>query len=228
MKGGRKAFILVGVLGVLLQACATPPKPDYSKFFEHHPRSILVVPSFNQTTGVEAPVVFNTTVSRPFAERGYYVFPVFLTRDILRDLGLTDEGLIAEMTSQRFRETFGADAVLFTTILDWSTKYLLLKSTVTVKVNYRLVDTRSGDVIWERTRIAQHQSGGGGSGNPLADLIVMAIDAAITAAVVDYRPLARQANLQAVNPKGYGIPAGPYHPEYKKDYPSYQEGQEVE
>ena len=208
--------LIAGAFLLSVGACATSPKPDYSKFFEHHSRSVLIVPAINKTTAVEAPTVFNTTVTRPFAERGYYVYPVFLTRDILNDLGLSDEGLIAQAQPQRFREIFGADAVLFVTVNTWTTTYVVLASSVTVEANYKLVDTDTGEVIWERTeRVAEASRGG--------SLLEMVISAAITALTVDYRPLARRTNVLVVDKPGQGLPAGPYRSEYKQDYPYYRD-----
>ncbi len=214
--------LMAGVFLLSVGACATAPKPDYSRFFEHHPRSVLIVPPINKTTAVEAPIVFNTTVTRPFAERGYYVYPVFLTRDILNDLGLSDEGLIAQAQPQRFREIFGADAVLFVTVNAWTTTYVVLASSVTVEANYKLVDTDSGEVIWERTERVVETSGGGGGGG-LGGLIARAISAALTATLVDYRPLALKMNNLAVDKPGQGLPAGPYRSEYKQDYSNYRD-----
>ncbi len=213
-------LFFVGVVLLCFQGCVTQPRLDYSKFFEHHPRSILILPPFNKTTGVEAPVVFNTTISRPIAERGYYVFPVSLTQEILNDLGLTDEGSITSVAPQRFKEVFGTDAVLYVTITAWATTYVLISSSVTVTADYKLVDAASGEVIWETTHTAVESSGGGGGGG-LGGLIVMAVQAAITAAVTDYRPLASRANHEVVLLSGRGLPAGPYHPEYKQDYSKY-------
>lgn len=175
----------------------------------------MVVPVSNQTTAVDAPVVFDTTITRPLAERGYYVFPVFLTNDVLNDMGLSDEGVLAEIPPQRFKDIFGADAVLYVTIQDWVTTYVVINASVKVTVKYKLVDTSTGEVLWERTQTARQGSGGSG-------LIEMAINAAITAATVDYRPLATQANIMAVYQQGYGVPAGPYHPDYQKDNQNYQ------
>lgn len=167
------------------------------------PRSILVVPPLNQTTAVDAPLLFNTTVTRPLAERGYYVFPVALTTGVLQDLGLTDEGLIGRTPPSRFREVFGADAVLFVTIRAWVTTYLVLASSVSVEAHYRLVDTGSGAPLWERTeRVSQNSDVRRG-------WLETVVSAAVTAVAVDYRPLARQANERAFAPAA-GLPAGPY------------------
>lgn len=198
----------------LLQGCMTQPEYHYSKFFENHPRSILVIPPFNESTAVDAPILFNTTVSMPFGEKGYYVFPVFLTKDVLMDMGLSDEGVLKEAPIQRFKDVFGADAVLYITIKQWVTTYLAISSSVTVEANYKLVDTNTEDVLWERTELVVKQSGGSG-------LVGQAVSAALNAMLTDYRPLARQTNLQVLSKPSAGLPAGPYHQNYKKDYNTF-------
>lgn len=200
----------------LLAGCATAEKPrDYDAFIQKHPRSVLVVPPINKTTAVDAPAVFSTTITRPLAERGYYVFPVALTTDVLRDFGITDEGLVARTPPQRFREVFGCDSVLYVTINSWTTTYVVLSSQVTVNATYRLVDAASGATLWERTQ----QMAQGSRGN---NLIEMLVSAALTAMTVDYRPLAVQANNLVVYRSADGLPAGPYQAGFQKDYDQYR------
>ena len=202
-----------------LAGCAA--QKHYSAYFAHEPRSILVVPALNETTAVDAQPVYMTTVSRPLAERGFYVFPVYLTESLLRDLGLPEAGLVHQLPLERFREDFGADAVLFVTIKDWSNKYIVLQSSTVVTVSFVLKDTRTGTVLWESTQSAARNSGNGGGG-----LIGMLVAAAVTYAVnqmvdIDYRPLALQANTQAFVMPGLGLPAGPYHPDFGRDKDRY-------
>jgi hypothetical protein len=210
------SFILTACAVLSLSACVTQPKPDYSNFFDHQPHSILVVPPANMTTAVDAPAVFLTTLSAAFAERGYYVFPVFLVQDILNDLGATDEGAIAAIPPEKFKEVFGTDSILYVTITDWTTTYVVLSSNITVGAEYRLVDAGTGAVLWTGTQKVIQSSGGGGGGG-LAGLIVATVQAAVTATTVQYRPIAIQANNIAASRSGYGLPAGPYHPEFQKD-----------
>jgi hypothetical protein len=213
--------IVVACAALCLSGCVTPlPKPDYTNFFDHQPRSILVVPPANKTTAVDAPAVFLTTISAAFAERGYYVFPVLLVQDILNDLGATDEGAIAAIPPGKFKEVFGTDSILYVTITDWTTSYVVLASTITVGAEYRLVDASTGAVLWTDEAKVVHNSGGGGGG--LIGLAVMAVQAALTAATVQYRPIAIQANLMAATKSGHGLPAGPYHPEFQKDWEQFE------
>ena len=204
-----RALIIGCGLVSLLAGCASVGKHDLSAFYAHPPRSIIVVPVVNESPEVTAPVVFITTITVPLAERGYYVFPVYLTELLLRDLGLPEAGLVHQLPSERFFDLFGADAVLFVTIKDWSTKYLLLASSVVVDMEYLLKDTRTGTVLWESK---QHVARNSGGSNPIA----MAVSAALNALFTDYLPLARQANIQVFKPPA-GLPAGPYHPDHGKD-----------
>jgi hypothetical protein len=212
-----KATVILAVL--LVAGCAA--RRDYGPYYAHEPRSILVVPALNDTTAIDAQSVYMTTVSRPLAERGFYVFPVYLTDLLLRDLGLPEAGLVHQLPPERFREQFGADAVLFVTIKDWSTKYMVVQSSTVVTVSLVLKDTRTGTTLWESTQSAARNSGDGG-GNPIAMLIAAAVTYAINQMVeVDYRPLALTANSQAFAVPGAGLPAGPYHPDFGKDEARY-------
>lgn len=214
----KRIFLIIFVcLLSLLSGCAMQAeRNDMSAFYAHQPRSILVVPVLNDSPEISAPSVFISTVTKPLAERGYYVFPVYLTGLILRDFGLAEAGHIHQLAPQRLHELFGADAVLFVVIKDWSSKYILLQSTVVVEVDYELRDTKTGMVLWQsKQRVAKGSSGGGGG------LIGMAVSAAINAMFTDYLPLARQANNQAYLPPR-GLPAGPYHPDFNKDQDKFQ------
>lgn len=205
---------LVGLLGILT-ACA-PATRNYSVFYAHEPRSILVVPVVNDATEVTAPAVFSTTISVPLAERGYYVFPIYLTEALLRDLGLPEAGQVHQLPPARFYELFGADAVLFATIKDWSTKYVVVQSSSVVRIHYLLRDTRTGAVLWEHEQAVRQDSGQ--SSDPIATLISALVSFLLSEMTqADFRPLAVQANILAFTTPGSGLPAGARHPLHGSD-----------
>lgn len=211
--------LLLIALG-LVSGCAA--KKDYSTYFANEPRSILVVPAFNETTAVDAAPVYMTTVSRPLAERGFYVFPVLLTEMLLRDLGLSEAGLVHQLPLDRFREHFGADAVLFVTIQAWDNKYIVVQSSTEVTVSLVLKDTRTGATLWETTQTAVRNSGDGGGGGLIGMIVAAAVTYTLNQLVdVDYRPLATQANVIAFTTPANGLPAGPYHPDFGNDRSQY-------
>lgn len=207
-----KKNVLIFLLTILMTGCAT--RNNLDSFYAHRPKSIVVVPVLNESLEVTASSVFITTITKPLAEKGYYVFPVHLTDMVLKDFGLAEAGHIHQLPANRFYDLFGADAALFITIKDWSTKYLVLVSTVTVEMEYILKDTRTGEILWKHTQPYVHSSGAGG------EPISMMISAALTALLVDYLPLAKTANYQALQ-QPYGIPVGQYHPDYEHDRDQY-------
>lgn len=199
----------LAVLSVL-SGCVTPPDPvDFSAFHSANPRSILIVPSVNNTLDVDAPDYLLTTLPKPLAEKGYYVFPVNTTKFVLQQEGFYEGEQIHQQPPELLAQLFGADAVLFVTINRWDAQYAVLSTTVTVEFDYRMV-ARDGTEIWTATQAMSYTPDGGNSGNPLADLIAAAVSAAITRAAPNYLPLTRQANEQVFVRGHTAIPDGPY------------------
>lgn len=214
-------LLKIGILLALaasLASCATPPtSKDYASFRAHDPHSILVVPVLNNTTSLTAQDFFLSTISAPFAERGYYVFPAHMVKSILEKEGLSDAGLVHAASPVRLGQLFGCDTVLLIDINKWESKYVVLSTTTTVAFQYRLVSCRDGATIWEDKREMAYSPQAASGGNPLAALIADAIIAALEKAEPNYMPLATQANVMAAATVGQGLPSGPYRAEYGKD-----------
>ena len=202
--------ILLFLIASTLTGCAAVVQKDLSKFNAASPHSILVVPVVNESLDVDAPDYFLSTISLPVAEQGYYVFPVNMVKRILEDEGLSDAGLVHNAPTEKLAQLFGSDSVLYITIRRWDAQYIVLTTTVTVELDYSIKDGKTGEELWRDHRIVKYQPSNSSSGNPLADLIVMAINAAVTKAAPNYVPLAQQANATTFTYPGPGVPPGPY------------------
>lgn len=205
-----KRILPLMFLGTLLVGCVHTPPKDLSKFKAANPSSILVVPAVNESVEVTAPDYFLSTIAVPLAEKGYYVFPVNLVKRILEDEGLSDASLVHSAPTGKICNLLGSDSVLYVTIKEWNAQYLVLTTTVNVKLNYAIKDCKTGDILWEHEQKMVYTPQNNSTGNPFADLIVMAINAAVTKAAPNYVPLARQANALTFYTEGVGIPLGPY------------------
>lgn len=213
------ATVAAFIMSATLAGCATAPAPkNYSAFRTENPRSILVVPALNNTLNVPAPDFFLSTISRPFAERGYYVFPAHMVKRVMEDDGLADAGLVHGADAARMSRLFGCDSVLYVTIQQWDSKYVVISTQTTVRFDYALKSCKTGVVLWQDTQTMVYSPQANSSGNPLADLIAQAVVAAIEKGAPNYMPLTIQANAQAAALPGHGLPAGPYLPaQYLKD-----------
>jgi len=203
----------ISVAAASLVACATVPEtpPDFAALRAEAPRSILVVPALNNTVDVRAADFFVSTISRPFAERGYYVFPAHMVKRLLDDDGLSDAGLVHQADSRKLGKIFGCDSVLYVVIQRWDSKYVVLATTTTVKFDYVLKSCKTGAILWSNTQeMAYSPQAQNNSANPLAGLIAQAIIAAMEKGAPNFMPLTIQANALAAASPGKGLPTGPY------------------
>lgn len=201
---------------LLLSACGPNMVSKGEKFpllYEEAPIAILILPPINQTTAANAKEYYSTTIQEPLSLTGYYVFPYEVTSEILKMEGIYDTELLTDVPLTKFREYFGADAVLFTTIKKWDLSYIVLSSTLTISVDCQLKSTHSDQILWEYNGTVVVDLSGGNSGGGIAGLIAKAVAAAINTAMADYVPYARQANYIALS----SIPYGKYHENFNKD-----------
>jgi hypothetical protein len=159
----------------LVVGCATPPKPyDYTAFNAAKPRSIVVLPPLNNSPDVKAGPSVYAQVTYPLAEAGYYVMPVALVEETFKQNGLTTVADIHAVDAARLKQVFGADAALYVTISNYGATYAVVNSVVVVTANARLVDLKTGAVLWEGTASANNDAGNN-SGGGLAGLLVAAV-----------------------------------------------------
>ena len=217
MKSVSRIFkLLLPLLLVFIAGCATTTPFDYSSFRNHRPRSILVLPPLNQTTDVNAPYTYLSTITRPLTECGYYVFPVAVVDAYMKENGLPSPEEMHGVALDKIRNIIGADAVLYVTIEEWGQKYIVVQSITTIKAKARLIDTASGEVIWQGTQAVSQGSGGGG--DPIAMLITAAVTQIINT-MVDYtHDLSRVANHTMIYDANQGFLAGPYLPPQENDH----------
>jgi len=209
---GRAKTLLIAIGLSLLAGCvAQAPKVDFSAFQQENPSSILVVPVVNESVDVDAPNYFLSTISVPLAEKGYYVFPVNTVKAVLEGEGLYDANLVHSADPVQMGNMFGADAILYVTINEWDAQYIVLSTTVTVSFTYKIVSGKTGEELWSANKTMQYSpQQSNSSGNPLADLVAMAVTAALTRADPNYLPLTQRANYQVLYLDPTKLPNGPY------------------
>lgn len=208
------AAVLFSTLIVLAAGCAPAP-PDRSAYLAHMPTSVLVLPPVNHTADVGASDAFLATITEPLAERGYYVFPVAIVDQYLKENGLPTPGDMRQAPLSKIDAVLGADAVLYIDILSWETRYALVDSSTIVEVSYRLVDVKSGAELWKWQQMVVHSSSAGQS-----NLLGMVVSAAVHQAMSGLereRELAVYANYLAINDPRMGMLIGSHNARFADD-----------
>lgn len=199
---------------LVLAGCAAKPY-DYTNYRLHPPRSILVLPPLNESTAVEATWGYASTATRPVAERGYYVFPIAVVDQFLKENGLPSAGEMHQVPLGKMREILGADAVLYITVEQYGTKYQIINAATIVQARAKLVDTGTELVLWEgRTSVQQNSNAG--SGGLIGALVAAALTQIINSSIDAAHNLSPRANTVLIDTEERGLLYGPYHPKYDK------------
>lgn len=212
----KKAFLLfLFPLVLLITGCSTPPPYNYEALLASEPRSILVIPPKNNSVEVNAPYIYLSTISRPLGEKGYYVFPVAVIDTFMKENGLPTPEEMNSVPLDKLYEHIGADAVLYVEINDWGQKYNILSSDTVVNVSMRLVDGKTGVLLWDASASVVKSSDSGGGG--LIGNLVNAVASQIMNSISDQTPtVARTANNIALYTPNQGLLNGPYAPVIEK------------
>lgn len=206
-----KILSLFMLVVLFLSGCASVVEPyDYSALRKNEPRSILVIPPLNNSVEVNAPYSYLSTISKPLAEKGYYVFPVSVVDAFFKENGLPTPGEMNNIPLNKVDEIIGADAVLYVNLDEWGQSYNVISSITTVKGVIRLVAVKTGELLWEAPIFAQYDPNANNQ-HGLVGALVGAIVSQIAGEITDYSPqVARTANANAINSAKRGLLYGPY------------------
>lgn len=207
------SLICLMILG--LGGCASMPY-DYRDYRNHMPRSVLVIPPLNNSIEVDASYVYLSTITRPLAEVGYYVFPVAVVDAFMKENGLPMPAEMNGVPLNKIGEIFGADALLYITIEKWGQKYYVISSNTVVKARARLVDVKTGGTLWEGTAQASEGSGNGGGGL-IGMVIAAAVEQVLDTSAGRVQAVSAIANHRMILSTDNGLLLGPYNPEYATD-----------
>lgn len=203
--------ILYFALGVaLLASCTTTKMPSksvtYKTLYDEKPLSILALPPINRSTKVEAKELFYSSLAVPFTLNGYYVMPPLLSMEILKEESAYDAEMFINGSMKKVGELFGVDAVLFTTIHEWTKT--AIASQVHVKIEYLLKSTKTDEILFNRIGDVT-LSISLNTGNVYANIIGSMIATSLTKEIV----VGRNCNIYSIS----DIPAGKYSTMFEKD-----------
>ncbi len=142
-------FLLWGMV-LLMAGCAG--RPHYSLvqgYTVKPPRSIAVLPPQNETVSLKAPEEFRPLVHSKISAKGYETPGMADMDKKLHGKGIHEGGQIHSLTPQELGKLLGVDAVLYTTITELSTTYLLAYASIRVGARFELKDAKSGERLWD-------------------------------------------------------------------------------
>ncbi len=175
----------------------------------------VILPPISNSTDVRATYSYLSTVTMPVAEKGFYVFPVAMIDQMMKENGMPSANEMHQASVKKIREIINPDAILYLTLESYGTSYVLVDSQTTVTVSGKMISTVTGEVIWEGR--ASANDGSGSSGGGVAGILISAmIKQAVNSSVDQAHNIAPQANQSLFYTENQGLLNGPYHrqPQY--------------
>ena len=215
MRTHRTALASAAAALMLLTGCSTPPKPvDYTAFLQAKPSTLLVMPPLNESPDVKATPSLWSHATLPLAEVGYYVLPVTLVDETLRQNGVTTAADAHAIARDKLRDYFGADAAVYITVRRYGTTYAVLVSDTTVVAEARIVDLRSGELLWAGSAQASSAENSQQNQGGLVGLLVAAVAKQIVDTATDaaYNYAGVASGRLFGGPRYNGVLPGPRSP----------------
>jgi hypothetical protein len=209
---------MMGMVWIItLSACQSKPdKPyNYRSYLKHMPASILVLPPVNQSMAVMAPYKYLSIISRPIAEKGYYVFPVAVIDALMKENGVSSPEDMHKISLRKINEIIHPDAVLYVTIKEWGTKYKVIDSQTIIYVYAKLIDTDTGSQIWQNESKVIKSSND--NANNIIDMLIAALVNQILSNFFDPTiDVAHVVNRRLYSNSYNGLLQGKYHPQFEE------------
>lgn len=224
MKLNFKSVALLMTSTLLLGGCATmTTQKDMSDYRAHMPRSILILPPINDSLDIKATYAVWSGVTVPVAEAGYYVFPMAVVDQMFKENGVYSGAEAQNIPAKKLQEIFGADAALYIRIKQYGSSYQVIQSVSTVSAEAKLVDLKTGTLLWSGSKSLSQSSNNGDSG--LIGALVGAVIDQVSSSMSDRSyPLANQVNMIMYTPTpmspGTGLLYGPRSQLYQQDVPT--------
>lgn len=191
---------------------------DYTAFKAAKPKSIVVLPPLNNSPEIKATYGMLSQMSYPLAEAGYYVLPVAAVDETFRQNGLTNAADIHAVDVKKLHDIFGADAGLYVTVNKYGSVYTVLNSEVIVSAEAKLVDLKTGALLWTgKATASSAEQNNNNSGGLVGMLVAAAVKQIINTSTDASYPLAGVASNRLLSAgSSNGIMYGPRSANYEK------------
>lgn len=156
---------------------------DKTKTFEGYaPKLVAILPFENLTSNTdqqekeEEEEIIRKTFANHFSSRGYQTQWVKVTDSLLQEKGYDTPDEIVKLPLSILGELTQADTIIFGQLTHFDRLFLGIYSQIAVGVRMKMVDVKSGKVLWEEEEISREHSGGF-SINPLGMAMTIASNA---------------------------------------------------
>ena len=141
----RWKFLFLSFFLLFPAACAAPLSDLASDYATAKPRSIAVLPVMNETSDLDAPLVFRILAQAELGDRGYTLINFDFIDEALRQKGIQEAGQIESLTPQEIGELLNADGLLYVKVMGYGRQ---VGVHLRMDGSFTMVDSKTGRKLW--------------------------------------------------------------------------------
>lgn len=152
---------ILSCLSLVLFACATPVKKvQVSNKFAANDRlpslKVAILPLNGKQDGAE---FFREALHAALTDTSLNISEKFVVDGIIKKNGWNTPEKLFAIPPQKLGEAFGADALLYGKVTRWNKYYAIIHSTLVVGLELKLVDARTGELLWRGEQVDREFEG---------------------------------------------------------------------
>lgn len=149
-----KDVVIIMMIVCFFCGCGSPVSqliiPDYDK---KGVRLIALMPIKNRTQDLQAAQVLRMALIDELYFKGYPKIPVKVVDDKLKEIYEGQREFENKtIPPKTVGEALGVDAVLYCTLEEWKTSYVMIYAPTTVAASFELRSAETGETIWKTTQ----------------------------------------------------------------------------
>jgi hypothetical protein len=164
-------MVLLALQGCVVATDKTLILPQVSSLFkgtyevapsmrDHQPRTVAVLPFINRAASHEGSEAVRRGFYNHFSSLPFKDLELYRVDNLLRKAGLQDPAVINQTSPQDLGKILNCDAVVFGTVSDFDKLFAIIYSNVSVGAEIRMMDTKTGKMLWRGQHVARIHEGG--------------------------------------------------------------------
>lgn len=160
LRFNKNILLFVGLL--IFSACSTSSQSRISDNLKHMAKgqTVAILPvEISDRSQKEAASMFRRSLYANLVQAQFKVQERYLVDSLLAQAGLTEPSQYRKIGIARLGEILGVDAVVFSKIDNVDRTYLILHSSINMGVSADMIDTRTGEILWQGKESASDFTG---------------------------------------------------------------------
>ena len=152
---------------ILILSCASVTSLDDADIDSLHwtqkdntPKTVVVLPFDNETDEKDLEILIRKSFYNNFSSKNYYDIELSEVDSALKTLEQTSSQTWRDLPPSSLGDFFHADFIIYGRVKEFQKYFMGIYSQISLKMGLKMVECKSGDVVWRKTIVKRSHEGG--------------------------------------------------------------------